>query len=405
MKEKKNTVWTRNFIILFISAFIINFGQSMVNNLLPKYLDLIGLTSTAIGFIISLFSFTALGFRPVSGPLIDGWNKKKLYMIMLVILIAAYGGYVLMPPLPVIVICRLLHGLGQGCISALALTMATDAVPPEKIASGLSLYGIGGVLAGALGPGLGITIMEKYGYSYAFSAPLALLIIALAMSVLLENSYVPGTKIRFTLSGMICKESILPSVLVLLAGLIRGGIYTFLIIFMSERGIGNIVVDLSGHSFSMPGMSAYYYLNALVMIITRPFFGALADKKGLHIALIPSYVFFAVSLVATAFCQNTSQLMLVAVLNALGFGTVFASAQALCMKVAPVELRGAASTTSFIGLDIGDLLGPIICGALVDIMGCANMFLTMLVPVILSVVLLFAWLPKNIHLVKPDAAG
>ncbi len=394
MEEKKEnkrvTVWTRNFIILFLSAFIINFGHSMVSNLLPKYLNVLGLTSTVIGFIISLFSFTALGFRPVSGPLIDGWNKKKLYMLMLVILIVSYAGYTFNPTLPVIVVCRLLQGLGQGCISALALAMATDAVPQEKMASGLSLYGIGGVLAGALGPGLGITIMEKYGYSYAFSAPLVLLVIALGMSFLLENTYVPGTKIRFTLSGMICKESILPSILVLLAGLVRGGLYTFLIIFLSDRNI--------------EGISTYYYVNAAVMIITRPFFGTLADKKGLHIALIPSYVFFALSLIATAFCQNTWQLMVVAVLNALGFGTVFASAQALCMKVAPAELRGAASTTSFIGLDIGDLLGPVICGALVDLMGCANMFLTMLVPVVLSVVLLFSWLPKNIHLVKPGSA-
>ena len=84
--EKKPTVWTRNFLILFISAFIINFGHSLTSNLLPKYLNMIGLTGTMIGFIISLFSFTALGFRPVSGPLIDGWNKKKLYIIMLVIL-------------------------------------------------------------------------------------------------------------------------------------------------------------------------------------------------------------------------------------------------------------------------------------------------------------------------------
>ena len=386
-QNNKNTIWTRNFIILFISAFVINFGHSMVSNLLPKYLDVIGLTSTVIGFIISLFSFTALGFRPVSGPLIDGWNKKKLYMLMLAILIVSYTGYTFMPTLPVIVVCRLLQGLGQGCISALALAMATDAVPQEKMASGLSLYGIGGVLAGALGPGLGLSIMEKYGYSYAFSAPLILLVIALGMSTLLENSYVPGTKIRFTLSGMICKESILPAVLVLLAGLVRGGLYTFLIIFLSDRNI--------------EGISVYYYVNAAVMIITRPFFGALADKKGLHVALIPAYVFFAVSLVATAFCRNTWQLMLVAVLNALGYGTVFASAQALCMKVAPADLRGAASTTSFIGLDIGDLLGPVICGALVDIMGHANMFLSMLVPVALSVVLLFAWLPKNMHLVKP----
>lgn len=390
MKEKKTTVWTRNFIILFISAFIINFGHSLTSNLLPKYLNMIGLTSTLIGFIISLFSFTALGFRPVSGPLIDGWNKKKLYIIMLVILIVAYGGYTFTPPLPVIVICRLLQGLGQGCISALALAMATDALPLEKMASGLSLYGIGGVLAGALGPGLGITIQEKFGYTYAFMAPVILLLIALAMSVLLENNYIPGTKIRFSLRGMVCKESIVPAVLVMLAGLVRGGLYTFLIIFISDRNI--------------PGMSAYYYVNAAVMIISRPLIGALADKKGLHFPLIPSYVFFALSLVLTAFCSNTWQLMLVSVLNALGYGTAFASAQALCMKVAPADLRGAASTTSFIGLDIGDLIGPVICGALVDLMGCANMFLMMLIPVALSMGLLLVWLPKNMHLVKPDTA-
>ena len=87
-----------------------------------------------------------------------------------------------------------------------------------------------------------------------------------------------------------------------------------------------------------------------------------------------------------------------------GYGTAFSSAQALCMKVAPPDLRGAASTTSFIGLDIGDLLGPVICGALVDLMGCANMFLMMLIPIAFSVILLLAWLPKNMHLVKPGSA-
>ena len=386
-ETKKVTIWTRNFIILFISAFIINFGHSLTSNLLPKYLNMLGLTSTLIGFIISLFSFTALGFRPVSGPLIDGWNKKKLYMITLVILIVAYGGYAFTPPLPVIVVCRLLQGLGQGCISALALTMATDALPQEKMASGLSMYGVGGVLAGALGPGLGLSIMEKFGYTYAFSAPVILLVLALAMSVLLENSYIPGTKIRFTLSGMVCKNSILPAVLVMLGGLVRGGLYTFLIIFLTDRKI--------------EGISAYYYVNAAVMILARPFVGALADKKGLHVTIFPALAFFALSLVLTAFCRNTWQLMLVAVLNALGYGTAFSSAQALCMKVAPADLRGAASTTSFIGLDIGDLLGPVICGALVDWFGHSAMFLLMLIPVALSAILLIAWLPKHMEQVKP----
>ena len=386
-ETKKVTIWTRNFTILFFAATIINFGHSMVGNLLPKFLNDIGLAATAVGFIISLFSFTALGFRPVSGPLIDGWNKKKLFAIMLVILIVSYTGYTFFRTMPVIVVCRLLQGLGQGCISALALAMATDSVPQEKLASGLSMYGVGGVLAGALGPGLGLAIMERWGYSTAFVVPLILLALTLMLSVFLENDYVPGEKIRFTLSGMICKEAVLPAVLVMLAGLVRGGLYTFLIIFISDRHI--------------EGMSAYYYVNAAVMILARPFVGALADKKGLHVTLFPAFVFFALSLILTAYCRNTWQLMLVSVLNALGYGTAFSSAQALCMKVAPADLRGAASTTSFIGLDIGDLIGPVICGALVDLFGTSAMFMLMLVPVAISAVLLLAWLPKNRDLVKP----
>ena len=93
--------------------------------------------------------------------------------------------------------------------------------------------------------------------------------------------------------------------------------------------------------------------------------------------------------------------MTIAVLNAFGFGSAFSFEQALCMKVAPPEHRGAASTTSFIGVDLGDLLGPILCGALVDWLGYAPMFLCMLVPVLLSAVLLFLWVPKHRELLRP----
>ncbi len=388
MADTPKTIWNRNFILLFIVNCIVNFGHSMVANLLPKYLDSIGLAGTAIGFIISLFSFTALGFRPVTGPLIDGWDKKKLYMMMLAVLILSFAGYTFFPIMSVIVICRLLQGLGQGCISALALTMATDSVPREKLGSGLSLYGIGAVLASALGPGLGLSIMDRFGYSHAFLAPLALLLISLLISTLLQSTYVPGTRIRFSLSGMLCREAFLPAFLTMLTCLVRAGLYTFLIVYITENR-------------QIEGMSWYYYVNALAMIVSRPFFGRLADRKGLHIALIPSLSFFAVALLLTALCRSTAMLMVIAVLNAFGFGSAFSFEQALCMKVAPPEHRGAASTTSFIGVDLGDLIGPIICGALVDWFGYSPMFLFMLIPVLLSAFLLFLWVPKHREILRP----
>ena len=161
LETKKLTVWTRNFTILFISNCIINFGHSIIMYLLNGYLITIGIASTAIGFIVSMFSFAALGFRPFSGPLIDGWNKKKLYMIMLVIIITSYVGYSFSHSLPLIILSRFLHGLGQGCISALSMAMAGDALPKEKLSSGMSLYVIGSVVAGAIGPALGLSLMER----------------------------------------------------------------------------------------------------------------------------------------------------------------------------------------------------------------------------------------------------
>lgn len=388
LETKKLTVWTRNFTILFISNCIINFGHSIIMYLLNGYLITIGIASTAIGFIVSMFSFAALGFRPFSGPLIDGWNKKKLYMIMLVIIITSYVGYSFSHSLPLIILSRFLHGLGQGCISALSMAMAGDALPKEKLSSGMSLYVIGSVVAGAISPALGLSLMERFGYSYAFLLPLILLAIALVLSSFLEHSFVPGTKIRFTLSGMICKAAIVPAVLVLLSGIVRIGISTYLVEFITNVR-------------HVEGMKVYYYVNAAAMILSRPFFGRLTDKKGLHISLIPSYVFFALSLVATAFCRSTWQLMLVAVLNALGYGTAFSSQQAMCVKVAPPELRGAASNTSFVGLDIGEMIGPIMFGALLNIVDYSTMFLILLIPLAISALLLLIWAPKHLDLLKP----
>ena len=389
MKEKKSTIWTRNFIILFISNCIINFGHSLVAYMLNGYLIAIGIASTVIGFIVSLFSFAALGFRPISGPLIDGWNKKKLYIIMLIVIIASYVGYSFLHSLPFLIISRLLHGLGQGCISALAMAMAGDAVPKEKLSSGMSFYVIGSIATGAIGPALGLAIMEKYGYSYAFVLPLILLMIALIFSFFLEGSYSSDSKIRFSLSGMICRESILPAILVLLTGIVRIGISTYLVVFITDVR-------------HIEGMTFYYYVNAAAMILSRPFFGRLTDRKGLHISLIPSYIFFALTLVLTAFCRNTWQLMLLAVVNALGFGTAFSSQQAMFVKVAPPELRGAASNTSYVGLDIGEMVGPIIFGALLNSVGYSTMFLLLLIPLAISALLLAVWAPKHLDLLKPN---
>lgn len=377
--KKKETIWTYNFTTLFITNCVAFFGQNMMSTLLPKYLNTLSMSGTVIGVVVSMFSVTALCSRPVTGPLIDGWNKKKLYLLMLAIMLVSFVGYAVVGS-SVVLLCavRLLHGIGLGCLAALALTMATDSLPQDKLGSGIGVYGLSSVLASALGPGVGLAIAERFSYraTFLFAALLMVFSIVIASRMKIEDR--PNQKIAFTLRNIISREAAMPAFLMMLSCTARACMTTFLVVVITDTR-------------QIEGMSTYYMINAVAMMVARPLFGKISDKYGLHISLIPSYICFAASLLLTAICQETWQLWLVAVLYGLGYGTAAPSLQAMCMKLVEPERRGVASTTAFIGTDIGDLIGPIICGALVDLWGYGPMFALCVVPIVISVVILYPW--------------
>lgn len=71
------TIWNPMFISIFIVNLAMNFGQYMMNTLIPKFADSLGATPEVVGIVASMFTITALAVKPVSGPAIDTLPKKK----------------------------------------------------------------------------------------------------------------------------------------------------------------------------------------------------------------------------------------------------------------------------------------------------------------------------------------
>lgn len=373
---KKQTIWTYNFVALMITNMVLFFGTNMMGTLLPKYLSSMGNSTSVIGFVVGMFSVTALGTRPITGPMIDCMNKKKLYMCMLCFVAVTCFGYSFVESVPAIIFFRLMHGIGNGCSSALAFTLAAESLPPEKLSSGIGVFGLGNVLPQAVAPGLGLAISERFGYQTTFFVCGVLVVTAIILSSRMRIADPPKKKLTYNFSNMIAKEALVPALFMFFLSLARASFGSYLVIYITEFRF-------------VEGISVYYTIYAIALVISRTLGGRIADRFGMKFAIYPSYICFAVTLIMLAFCTETWQLWTLAVFNAFGSGTAQNQHQALGMKVANPEHRGAVSTTLYFGIDAGDLLGPIINGFLIQYLSYTSMFLCSLVPLAACAVCFF----------------
>lgn len=382
MKTKKS-IWSYGFIVLTFANGFMALGQQMMNTMLPKYLNSLDYTSTAIGVIVSIFSITALGLRPISGALIDGLNKKSLYIVTLLLIALASFGYGISTNMVMVIFFRLLHGAALGCCAALALTMASGELPPANLAVGLGVFGLGDVLGSTLGPVIGLGISERWGYPAAFFGSCALILVGVCLVIFIR---VPDgaspEKFRFELKSLIAKQALIPAVLLFLISLSRACINTFMVLYITEVR-------------QIPGITGYYVANAVVLVISRVLFGKLADKRGMFPALMITFICSVLNFAGLAIASQSWHLWMIGAMNALGINSAMTLLKTAAMIIVPEESRGAGSTTCFIGVDIGDLLGPTIAGIAVGLIGYVGTFLVSGIPALLCIGILFWWRSCN----------
>ena len=136
----------------------------------------------------------------------------------------------------------------------------------------------------------------------------------------------------------------------------NGIVTSYLVLYGRELGIGNI--------------SLYFTINALAMFLVRPVSGKLMDKKGMYIVAFPGMALTIVSMLLLASAGRFTggafaAVMVSSVLKALGQGAAQPSLQAACIKKVGKERSGSATSTYYLGGDIGQGLAPMIAGVIV----------------------------------------
>ncbi len=355
-------LWNRSYILILILNSTTFSGFMMVNPFLAKHASQLGASLTVAGLLAGIFAIMALVARPVAGLLVDRVARKRLLVVVTGLLAVATFGYVIAPTYQVLFIARIFHGAFFALSTTAGTSIGASLVPKKRLGEGLAYLGMGYTLANAIGPSLGGFIETRFGsYQAVFMASTLILVLtSLCMALLLKlpeqrkpskDKGKPGIRP----GDLIARELLLYSFLVMTFSILAGLVGNFMVMIGDERNISNITV--------------FFTVNALTLLAVRPLTGRLIDRHKMTVILMPAFVLAILAAVVIGLAQSLIVICVGAAILAIGIGTGTPAIQTSCMrKLGPARL-GVATSTYFIGMDVGQSLGAILGGGAADLLG------------------------------------
>lgn len=153
----------------------------------------------------------------------------------------------------------------------------------------------------------------------------------------------PPTKL-----DIIDKKLLLPCGLNLLLSITYGGLISFIALFGKEIHMGNV--------------GWFFFCNALMVILVRPFSVKLFDKKG-HAAVLPfGSIIAVIALLLLSSADSMIMLIVSALFYGVGYGTLQPALQAWSIQSVAPERRAMANGLFLNSINLGIAVGSICLG-------------------------------------------
>jgi multidrug resistance protein len=150
-------------LVLMITAFVDMVGFAMVLPLIPFYAASMGATGFIVGLLISSFSVAQLVSAPSWGRVSDHFGRRPAVIIGLLISALAYVVFGLAETLWILLLSRVVQGVGGGTVGVLQAYVA-DASKPEDRAKGLGWLSAATSAGAVVGPAFGSLFVQWWGH-------------------------------------------------------------------------------------------------------------------------------------------------------------------------------------------------------------------------------------------------
>lgn len=375
----------RAYLSLFFINMIVSASFAMVATTVSLYVTGFGATAAVAGTVVGALSIASLCIRPFSGILSDQLNRKTLLVIAMLGSGVAMAGCGLTQSIALLLVFRILHGLFFSIATTVTMALVAGSVPEDKMAQGLAYFAVGQTITAAFAPSLGIWLGDSFGFPVTFVSAAALSLVAMGLALFIipaqEKRKAKRTR-KLTVADFISREALPFGILA--------------IVVSGATGLENSFIALFGQTLSLGNVGWYFTVAATALFLSRLLSGKLADRHAVPV------IFAGLLLMAVAFLLlglatpgNAVVLFaLAAMFKAFGLGAVQPTLQASSMRAVPVERRGAASCTYYLGADIGQALTPVLGGVVAATAGYHTMFSIFTLPLLTAFGFAF-WLKRR----------
>ena len=139
---------------LMVVAFVSTLGEFLVVALLPFYAERYGATPLEVGALVSAFALASMATAPLWGRLADRRGRRPALLLGLVVSAAGYLLFGLAQSLELLLLARLVHGVGGGTVPVVFAYIA-DSVTGERRAEGIGWVTAVTSSAAMIGPAVG----------------------------------------------------------------------------------------------------------------------------------------------------------------------------------------------------------------------------------------------------------
>jgi MFS transporter, DHA2 family, multidrug resistance protein len=153
---------------VMLATFMEVLDTSVANVALPHIAGSLSSSVDEATWVLTAYLVANAIVLPLSGWFSTLFGRKRFYMGCVILFTASSAACGLAPSLPILILCRVLQGLGGGALQPVSQAILRETFPREKQGIAMAMYGMGVVFAPVVGPTLGGWITDNYTWRWIF---------------------------------------------------------------------------------------------------------------------------------------------------------------------------------------------------------------------------------------------